>query len=125
EDFRGVQGQKTLIVITDGADTCGGDPCAYVKSLPMRGIKLKIDVVGVDLKREPAARAQLNCITETANGKYFGANSAAELIDGVSKSFEKAISGRVLPKSQVPPADKPVETKPDETKPPQPGATTP
>lgn len=114
-DFRDVQGKKTLIVITDGADTCGGNPCAYVHSLPRRGIRLKIDVVGVDLKREPAARAQLNCITEATGGKYYDANSSAEMIDGVAKSVDKAISGRVLPKAA--PAEEKPKSQPDSVPP--------
>jgi Ca-activated chloride channel family protein len=96
-DFRDVEGSKTLILITDGADTCGGNPCAYIRSLPYLGIKLKVDVVGVDLKRDPSARAQLNCVAERSGGKYYDANTAAELVDSVSKSVGSALSGKVLP----------------------------
>jgi len=103
EDFRGVVGPKTVILITDGADTCGGDPCAYLNLLRARGIRMKVDVVGVDLAREKAAREQLKCITAISLGKYYEANSSTELIDGIGRSVDQAISGRVLPKEK--PAD--------------------
>ena len=96
DDFSGISGAKTIILITDGAETCGGDPCKYVRSLPLMGIKLKIDVVGLDLKNEPRAKFQLNCISESSGGKYYDANSSQELVDTVSKSVNKAIEGKIL-----------------------------
>lgn len=98
DDFRGMTGPKTIILISDGADTCGGDPCAFISMLPRYGIRIKVDVVGLDLKRDPRARYQLNCVAETSGGHYYDANSAGDLIDSVSHSIDKAISGRVLPK---------------------------
>jgi Ca-activated chloride channel homolog len=110
EDFRGIQGPKTVILITDGADTCGGDPCAYLQALRMRGISMKVDVVGVDLAREKAAIEQLKCIAAVSRGKYYGANTSTELIEGIGKSVDTAISGRVL--------SKPSEEKPADVQPP-------
>lgn len=95
-DFRGLNGTKTIILITDGADTCNGNPCEVIKQLPLYGIKLKVDVVGLDLRREPLARHQLNCIAQESGGKYYDANNAADLIDSVSQSVSKAIEGRVI-----------------------------
>lgn len=108
-DFRDVEGSKTMILITDGADTCGGNPCDYVRSLQLSGIKLKIDVVGVDLKRDDTARAQLHCVAEMAHGKYYDANSAAQLVDSVSKSVGAAISGKII----HPGANKNTQTAPE------------
>jgi Ca-activated chloride channel family protein len=98
DDFADVQGTKTIILITDGADTCNGDPCRFIQELPNYGIKLKVDVVGLDMKHDRSAKSQLNCITENSGGKYYDANTAAELIESISNSVNKAISGRVMPK---------------------------
>ncbi|MBK9143513.1 MAG: VWA domain-containing protein [Candidatus Melainabacteria bacterium] len=95
-DLRRVKGRKTIILITDGAETCGHDPCAYVKTLPARGIELKLDIVGLDLKRDNHARQQLNCIATNSGGKYHDAKTASELIESVSHSVSKAISGKVV-----------------------------
>src|SRR5262249_42735860 len=59
-DLRSVQGPKTLILITDGAETCGGNPCEYVRRLNEIGIKVKVDIVGLGLKRDKAAHDQLD-----------------------------------------------------------------
>lgn len=113
-DLQGLNGPKTLILISDGADTCGGNPCEFIKQLPRLGIKLKVDIVGLSLKNRPddiMARHQLNCITEQSGGKYYDANTAAQLIESISASVNKAISGRVIIKPGTPAknVDTPVE----------------
>lgn len=101
-DLRHVQGSKTVILISDGAETCGGDPCQYIARLHAMGVKLKVDIVGLGLHRERDARAQLNCIAEHSGGKYYDANTAAELANSISNMVNAAISGRVLTKTQSP-----------------------
>ena len=117
DDFRGVMGPKTVILITDGADTCGGDPCAYLTMLRAHGIRMKVDVVGVDLAREKAAREQLKCITAVSAGKYYEANSSTQLIEGIGSSVDSAISGKIIPKvkTEEPPLSPGTtpETKPE------------
>ncbi len=95
DDFRGAVGSKVIILISDGADTCDGKPCEFISTLPNYGIKLKIDVVGLDLK-EQNAKQQLDCIAESSGGKFYDANTAGDLIKSVAKSVDKAISGRVI-----------------------------
>ena len=84
-----------MILITDGVDTCGGDPCSYIKTLKMRGISLRVDVVGLDIRRDNA-KGKLDCIAKNSGGKYYGADTAAKLIESVSRSVSRAISGQVI-----------------------------
>ena len=77
-DFpEGAGNDNVIILISDGKETCGGDPCAVARELHEAGIKVKIHVVGFDIK--PEERAQLECIAAAAGGKYFSADSAGEL----------------------------------------------
>lgn len=101
-DLARVQGRKTIILISDGEDTCGHDPCAYIKTLPSRGIKLKVDILGLNLKSEKGARNQLDCIARSSNGgKYYDADTAAQLVENISHSVSQAISGTVLTPGQT------------------------
>jgi len=111
DDLSTAQGTKIIMLITDGADTCGGNPCGYIHMLPLLGIHIKIDVVGLDLKYDRSARAQLNCISEGTGGKYYDANTSSELIDGISKSVNTALSGRIILKPGTP--VKNIETLPE------------
>lgn len=95
-DLPELHGKKTIILISDGQDTCGPDPCAYIQTLAPRGINVKIDIVGLGLRHDRAARNQLDCIAKSSGGKYYDADTAAQLIESVSHSVSKAISGSVI-----------------------------
>jgi hypothetical protein len=78
KDFAGREGQdNTVILITDGEETCHGDPCAVAKIAHQGGVKVRINVIG--FKIDPKERAQLECIAEAGGGKYVSANDAKEL----------------------------------------------
>lgn len=104
-DLRYVQGPKTVILISDGAETCGGDPCAYIDRLSRIGVKMKVDIVGLGLRRDKEAKEQLNCIAQKSGGKYYDANTSAELINSITDSVKQAISGKVLTKLSTPTQD--------------------
>lgn len=101
-DLRYCVGPKTVILISDGAETCGGDPCAYIDRLSRIGVKMKIDIVGLGLRRDKDAQEQLNCIAQKSGGKYYDANTSAELVDSITNSVKSAISGKVLTKITTP-----------------------
>lgn len=104
-DLRYCNGPKTIILISDGAETCGGDPCAYIDRLAQLGIKIKVDIVGLGLKRDHEAKAQLGCIAKASGGNYYDANTAADLVNSISNSVKQAISGKVLTKMKTPSSD--------------------
>ena len=55
KDFRGVKGQKRLVVITDGRERCqsfGGNPAEAIKALTEAGIEIKVAFIGEDAPPE-------------------------------------------------------------------------
>ena len=54
--------QKSLVLVSDGIETCDGDPCAVAASSQFVGVDMKIHVVGFNVDAE--ARAQLECIAD-------------------------------------------------------------
>lgn len=102
-DLRSAQGKKQIILISDGAETCGLDPCAMVHHLTSHGFDLKIDIVGVGLKNDREAKAQLDCIARHSNGKFYDSNTAAEMVDSIRQIVGEAkVSGKVLTKLKNP-----------------------
>ncbi len=67
-----------IILVTDGVDTCGGDPVAEARRLKQAGIAVTTDVVGFDIA-QPAAARRLRAIAEASGGTYSDARTAESL----------------------------------------------
>ncbi len=79
---------NNILLMSDGIETCGGDPCAVAGELVRRGINVRVHVVGFDVDAE--TRAQLQCIAEKGNGEYFDAKNASDFQSAVAKVQELA-----------------------------------
>lgn len=88
--------EATVILVSDGIETCSGNPCAAVAALRDRGLKLVVHVVGFDVRG--AAVEQLQCIARAGGGGYFQADDTAGLRQALS-----AISTTVVDRKPVPP----------------------
>lgn len=79
DDFAEAPGTKLILLVSDGMETCGGDPVQAARQLVASGYDLRVDVVGFSLGSDNKAREQLMEIAKTTNGLYFDANNTAEL----------------------------------------------
>jgi len=77
EALRSAEGETTIVLVSDGKETCEGDPCAAARRAKEAGMLLVIDVIGFDVGDEE--RAQLACIAEVTGGRYYPAKNASEL----------------------------------------------
>ncbi|MGO1793079.1 MAG: VWA domain-containing protein, partial [Oceanisphaera sp.] len=75
--------QATIVLISDGLETCHADPCALSAQLAKQGVKLTTHVVGFDLDKE--THASLSCIADNTGGIFVPANNAAELHAALDK----------------------------------------
>ncbi len=69
---------STVVLLSDGIETCDADPCALAAELERTGVGFVVHVIGFDVA-EPEAQAQLACIAEATGGLYLAAGNAAEL----------------------------------------------
>jgi len=81
EQLKGRDAPTSIVVISDGKESCNADPCAAAKAVREAGVNLKVHVIGFDVKGDEAK--QLQCIASNGGGKYFAAGNASEL----AKSF--------------------------------------
>jgi hypothetical protein len=65
------------VLVSDGKETCEGDPSAAAKALAEADAKLVIHTIGFNV--DAAARFQLQCIARMARGTYSDAAGAADL----------------------------------------------
>ena len=68
---------NAIVLLSDGGDTCGGDPLGVVDSQRELGIQLPIYVVGLEV--EAGLKEELFTIASASDGRYYDASSAAEL----------------------------------------------
>ncbi len=70
--------KATVILVSDGEETCEMDPCQVGAELEKRGVDFTAHVIGFDVPN-PAHQAQLKCLADTTGGRYFNARDAGEL----------------------------------------------
>lgn len=98
-DFNGLNGPKRIILISDGMETCGGNPCDYAVKLFKGKTGIKIDVIGFNLS-EIAAVSQLKCVALTTKGRFYNAKDENDLADSLIDSLNilKEVQGKVIVK---------------------------
>ena len=94
-----------IVLISDGIETCGGDPCAVAARLAARNINVKVHVVGFDIA--PKYRAQLQCIADNGNGKYFSADSTQGFTQAVKSVVKVATIVKPVPQPAPQPTPEP------------------
>lgn len=83
EVLRSHEGASSIVVVSDGKESCGGDPCAAARAAVSAGVHLRVHVVGFDVAPDEAK--QLQCIAREGNGKYFAASNGAELTKALAE----------------------------------------
>jgi hypothetical protein len=76
EALRTIEGAATVVLVSDGEETCDADPCAATRQLKESGIDFVMHVIGFDVGDEETA--QLECIASAGGGKYFTAASSED-----------------------------------------------
>ncbi|MGR3467197.1 MAG: vWA domain-containing protein, partial [Shimia sp.] len=87
ETLRYIEEAATVVLISDGVETCEADPCALAAELERLGIDFTAHVVGFDIAA--ADRAQLQCIADGTGGLYFDASNASGLVTAFDAVAER------------------------------------
>jgi hypothetical protein len=80
-------GSRVVVLVSDGKETCQGDPCATAKALADADVKLVVHTVGVGV--DAGTRFQLQCIADMARGTYFDAATGSELARVLAEASQK------------------------------------
>jgi transglutaminase-like putative cysteine protease len=88
-------GGGTVILITDGEESCKGDFAAAEATLKASGLNLVLNIVGFTLDNDPA-EAQLTRLAESTGGNYYGAASGEELARALLLAAVDRLPYRIL-----------------------------
>lgn len=94
--------KATVILITDGIETCNADPCALATELEQNGIDFTAHVVGFGLSENEGK--QVACLADNSGGKYLAAEDADELEDALTEVVVAEPQPQPEPKPQPEPA---------------------
>lgn len=134
-DLRAATGERVVVVITDGEETCAGNPPAAIRKLVQAAPRTVVHFVGFAVD-DPKVAAAFQQWAALGNGSYFDARDGAALdtaltnamqpgfdvVDGTGKSVARGRAGdepvRVMPGAysvRVGAATRNVVVKPKET----------
>jgi|GEM_PF-1290775 len=74
EKLKVLEDETTIVLVSDGKETCEGDPCALVRELKEAGLRFVLHVIGFDVTE--AERSQLECMADAGGGTYYTAQTA-------------------------------------------------
>ncbi|GHA16227.1 hypothetical protein GCM10008090_27540 [Arenicella chitinivorans] len=83
EQLKLTEQKATVILLSDGRETCDADPCKVGLELEETGVDFTAHVIGLDIEKEQDKR-QLKCLADNTGGKYIDVHSARELNDAFS-----------------------------------------
>ncbi|RFC67079.1 vWA domain-containing protein [Mesorhizobium denitrificans] len=111
EDLKYTEEKATVILITDGLETCQADPCALGKELEQAGVDFTAHVVGFGLTADEGK--QVACLAENTGGKYVQASDARQLEEALKSTVAEAVKPAPEPAPQPapPPAPEPAKVE--------------
>jgi Ca-activated chloride channel homolog len=80
--------ENILYVVSDGIETCDGDPVEEAKKLANSDLKVKVNIIGFNVDDE--GQKQLKAAAEAGNGVYYTVNSKVELENTLQELMGKA-----------------------------------
>ncbi|MDX1606460.1 MAG: VWA domain-containing protein [Candidatus Competibacterales bacterium] len=86
-ELRYTEEKATVVLVSDGKESCDRDPCALGQELARTGVGFTAHVIGFDITAEE--RAPLQCLAESTGGRYFDADRAEALQTALSEAVRE------------------------------------
>lgn len=81
----GVKREATILVISDGEESCRGDPCATARALAAAKPRLKINVLDI------TGTGAGNCVAAATKGHVFTARNAADVVSSMRRAAQEVM----------------------------------
>jgi Mg-chelatase subunit ChlD len=90
-DFGTLQDDRAVVLVTDGIESCGGDPAQAARELREQGIVVHVIGFGLGNGTDQDA-ASLRAIANASGGRYVTAGSAEELKEALARTVATSYS---------------------------------
>lgn len=99
-DFTRSAELKHIILVTDGGESCNGDPCKYIREIMQTRKDIKIDIIAIGVSGEDFA--QLKCLTDSTFGSIINITKPSELKQAFNNFLVPSIKyENAPPKDQI------------------------
>ncbi len=97
QDFAGFAKnfKKKIILITDGGENCGGDPCSFAKDLVSQRNDIIIDVVLVSNNSKA-----LKCLSDTTGGNFYNPVDVKSFVNVIDNSVNNITTPENIPETE-------------------------
>lgn len=85
------EGPRSIVLVSDGEENCGGDPCKVARELKDKGADFYVDVVGLQLNGK--SRNQMTCIASAGGGTYYDVKDLEQLTSTLTRTSVRAARG--------------------------------
>lgn len=84
-------GPRSIVLVSDGEENCGGNPCKVARDLKKKGANFYIDVVGLQV--DNSSRNQLTCVASAGGGTYYDVSKLSDLSSTLTRTSVRAARG--------------------------------
>jgi Ca-activated chloride channel homolog len=86
-----------VVLITDGEETCGGDPCGLARRLRSEGGNLTVHVIGYRAHDDSIGMGiyQSRCLADETGGLYISVDTTDQLVEALQKTLGCPIVSRM------------------------------
>ncbi|MCM2312716.1 MAG: VWA domain-containing protein [Steroidobacteraceae bacterium] len=89
DDLKGARAPMLVVLVTDGEETCGGDPKAAIESLRAAGLDVRVNIVGFAVD-EVVLKETFREWARVGNGGYFDAQDGEQLKSALRATLRPA-----------------------------------
>lgn len=103
-DYRAQPG--VVVLLTDGEETCDGDPCALGKSLLTNSANLTVHVIGFQMKNftwiGESSVLDVKCLARETGGLYISADNEEDLVKAFQQTLGCPMMSALEPQGTLP-----------------------
>jgi len=63
-------GERTILLVSDGVHTCGADPCVTASDFFNSGVNLRVNTIGFEVTNSQTTQIELQCIAAATGGVF-------------------------------------------------------
>lgn len=89
DDLKSSGAKATIILVTDGIESCDGNICKVIQEAKDAGIDFKLHIIGFGLKEEETI--QLKCAASAGEGQYFDAKDSEGLLGSLEQATAETV----------------------------------